>query len=496
MREKVLQHIRDKVLLRAGDRVVVAVSGGADSVALLRVLLELRAELGIVLSIAHFNHGLRDASAADEAFVAALAKKHKLEFFAGHGDVRDHASASKLGIEGAGRALRYRWFTALATEQRLNAIATAHTLDDQAETVLLKFLRGAGTRGLAGIYPIVQLQTPGAKAQIFGKDGYGTPEGVPLQNSANSLHVIRPLLCVSRSEVELYLAAVGQTWREDESNLDRRFLRNRVRHELLPLLERDFNPNIRRALSDLAEISRGEEAYWQEETEDQWIPRVLGSDRNEGADASSFAGTSSFRSRLQLNDFARIPLALQRRLLKRFAEQQQIMLDFEHIERLRRCALGELSKVGLPGDRVAFCAGRELSIRPALSKEVPTSYSYRLMVPGRVYIAELGLTVRADAVPADFAAELPVNDLLSSDLVGPELIIRNWLAGDRFNPVHGGSEEKLKRLFLERKIPAEQRPTWPVAVNGDQIVWVRGFPVAKAFRWRRGGAIKIEVSVG
>src|SRR5271166_2552849 len=140
--------------MRAGDRVAVAVSGGADSVALLRVLRELRPELGIVLAVAHFNHGLRgEQSAADEAFVAELAKQHGLQFFAGHGDVRSHASAAKLSIEAAGRELRYRWFAQLAREQRFDCIATAHTRDDQAETVLLKFLRGAGTRGLAGIYP-------------------------------------------------------------------------------------------------------------------------------------------------------------------------------------------------------------------------------------------------------------------------------------------------------------------------------------------------------
>ena len=140
--------------MRAGDRVGVAVSGGADSVALLRLLLELRADLGVVLAVAHFNHRLRgEDSEADEAFVADLARQQGLEFFAGRADVRDHARASKSSIEAAGRELRYQWLTRLAGEQRFDSIATAHTLDDQAETVLLKFLRGAGTRGLAGIYP-------------------------------------------------------------------------------------------------------------------------------------------------------------------------------------------------------------------------------------------------------------------------------------------------------------------------------------------------------
>src|ERR1700690_1914291 len=156
VRSPVLHSIRERGLMRAGDRVAVSVSGGADSVALLRVLLELRAELGIVLLVAHFNHVLRgEASDADQAFVAALAREHSLEVFIGHDDVRNHAIQSKLTLEAAARELRYRWITSLAESHQINVIATGHTLDDQAETVLLKLLRGAGTRGVAGVFPEV-----------------------------------------------------------------------------------------------------------------------------------------------------------------------------------------------------------------------------------------------------------------------------------------------------------------------------------------------------
>src|SRR5271165_4532483 len=226
--------------MRAGDRVAVAVSGGADSVALLRVLLDLRGELGIVLAVAHFNHQLRgNDSEADEAFVADLARHCGLEFFAGRADVREHAVNSKQSVEAAGRELRYQWLRRLAEEQRFDAIATAHTLDDQAETVLLKLLRGAGTRGLAGIYP-----------ELFAGE-------------QRKVRIVRPMLCITRDEVESYLTSLGQSWREDESNLDRRIARNRVRHDLLPLLAREYNPNIRQVLSDTAELARAEEEYWQ-----------------------------------------------------------------------------------------------------------------------------------------------------------------------------------------------------------------------------------------
>jgi len=318
VREKVLRNILERKLLRAGDRVAVAVSGGADSVTLLRVLLGLRSELGIVLAVAHFNHGLRgEQSAADEAFAAELAKQRELEFFSGHADVGKHAHDSKLSIEAAGRELRYRWFEQLAREQRFDCIATAHTLDDQAETVLLKFLRGAATPGLAGIYPVV---------------------------SREAFRIVRPLLCVSRDEVEGFLTSLGQTWREDESNLDRRFLRNRVRHELLPLLEREYNPNLRRLLSDLAGVFQAEQKYWE-----PLVERRL--QMNSSGD-------------LILEGFAALPIALQRRVLKSFGESSGPALDFEHVEKLRRCALGKRRKAELPGERIAERAHGTLKIRP------------------------------------------------------------------------------------------------------------------------------------
>jgi tRNA(Ile)-lysidine synthase len=537
--EKTIRYICEQSLLHAGDRVAVAVSGGADSVALLRVFLELRAELGIVLAVAHFNHGLRDEALADEAFVAEIAKERGLQFFLGRADVRDHAFTSKLSIEAAGRELRYRWFSSLAEEQRLDAIATAHTLDDQAETVLLKLLRGTGTKGLAGIYPVVRLEASGAKAQSSQEGPDDAPEGAPLQDMSEAgsdgvtlqgaviglnLRIIRPLLQVTRDEVEGYLTSLGQSWREDESNLDRRFLRNRVRHELLPLLEREFNPNVRQTMSDLAEIARGEEEFWQNlvdrEVQARLTPAnapmvkpLLSRSLDAGLNArsstelpgNSFSdpqpaasteprGAATAPCRLDLNGFAQLPLALQRRLLKRFAGRQGLALDFEHIERLRRCALGEVSKAELPGGNIALRLGLSLDLRPPSSPAPGISYRYLLPIPGEVHVAELGLTLRAAIVPAKFAQEPAPGELLGLDLIGSELTVRNWLPGDRFWPSHSRSDEKLKRLFAEQHIPAGARPTWPVILSGSEIVWVRGFLVGNAYRWKGvGEAVRVEV---
>ena len=505
--------------MRAGDRVAAAVSGGADSVALLRMLLELRAELGIVVSVAHFNHALRgEASDADEAFVAELTRQHDLEFFSSRTDVRDHALTSKLSLEAAARDLRYRWLGSLPELHNLNEVATGHTLDDQAETVLLKFLRGAGTRGLAGIYPEIAsgakqiaqgrkagmssaeadsfLRTNGLEAGLKARTTRtsllsATSEGLDVFQSAEcgpegplnrdscqpGACIVRPLLGVTREEVEKYLAALGQTWREDESNLDHRFARNRLRHELLPLLEREYNPNIRQVLSDAAELSRAEEEYWQALVERELQDRMAA-------------------QRLRLMNFRALPLALQRRLLRRFVETANLALDFEHVEKLLRCALGELPKAELPGGWLAVRQGGCLELLAPQVEPPFSSYQYTLPVPGEVHIAEIGLTVRCIPVPQEFAKEEPPGSLLCTELLGPELIVRNWRPGDRFWPVHSKSEEKLKRLFSEKHVPAGQRPRWPVVLKGEQIVWVRGFPVSRAFAWSGSGdAVRIELLV-
>ncbi len=559
MREKVLHYIRDQKLMRAGDRVAVAVSGGADSVALLRLLLELQSELGIVLAVAHFNHGLRgEASLADEAFVAELVKEHALDFFARHGKVRDHAFARKLSLEAAGRELRYRWFGDLAGEQRFDAIATAHTLDDQAETVLLKFLRGAGTRGLAGIYPVLTLgvlsmrvqdglpsqdevrnqdqspnkhqpadnpqpankdqlanegevrnqhqtpnkagqlnQQPGAQGTEARRAGSAVSPGrkpwVQPQNEDESrrdgtvslhspIRVVRPLLQIARAEVEAYLTSLGQPWREDESNRDRRFLRNRVRHELLPLLL-EYNPNLRQTLSDAADLSRAEDEYWQALVGRELASRINPAPDDDAATAKQFS----------LDAFAQLPTAVQRRLLKRFTELQGLTLDFEQVENLRRCALGETATAELPG-AVALRIGGSLQVSPPRQEHTAVSnYEYVLPVPGQVRIHELGLTLRALTIPEQFVREAADDCLLRAAALAPHLIVRNWRPGDRFRPAHRRSAEKLKRLFAEKHIPTDQRPSWPVVLSSEEIVWVRDFPMAHEYVWKgQGPAVKIE----
>src|SRR3989442_1751530 len=350
--QSLLHYVRRNQLLKAGQRVGVAVSAGADSVALLRLLLDLRKELGIVLSVIHFNHKLRGAEAdSDEQFVTDLARQYKLQLHRASEDVEGYAAQQHLSLEAAGREMRYGYFSRLL-ERDLDRIATAHTQDDQAETVLLKIVRGAGTRGLAGIYP-----------------------RLPVQGSQFSEKtVVRPLLGTGRRELEAYLRALGQDWREDSSNRDLRHSRNRVRHGIVPRLERHLNPAVRETLAEVAEIGRAEEEYWAQE-----VGRVLPLAWGRG------------EATLKLTALAGLPLGLRRRVVRAAGESLGLQLEFGHVEDVLQVTRdAEQGKSGtLPGGWVVSRNATELRFACAASSgKANLDYEYCLPIPGRIKVAE------------------------------------------------------------------------------------------------------------
>ena len=443
--QSLLHYIRRNQLLKAGHRVGVAVSAGADSVALLRLLLDLRKELGIVLSVIHFNHKLRGAEAdADEQFVTDLARQYKLQLHRASEDVEGYAAQQHLSLEAAGREMRYGYFSRLL-ERDLDRIATAHTQDDQAETVLLKIVRGAGTRGLAGIYP----QFPVQGSQFSEKT------------------VVRPLLGTGRRELEAYLRALGQGWREDSSNRDLRHSRNRVRHGIMPRLERHLNPAVRETLAEVAEIARAEEDYWQQQVALVLLQVWKGSALKLGV----------------LNDF---PLGLQRRVVRAAGESLGSQLEFAHAEDILRVAGdAELGKSGmLPGGWTVSRTPTELRFDRADSGKASSDYEYCLRVPGRIKVPETGTWFEA-ALVSPRGGYNP-DHLLDSAMLGKELRVRNWRAGDRFWPAHTKSPKKIKELLQELHITGSERKLWPVVVQGADVVWVRGFPVPAHLRIREG----------
>jgi tRNA(Ile)-lysidine synthase len=439
-------------------------------VALLRVLLALRKDLGVVLSVAHFHHGIRGADAdADQQFVENLAESFQLEFFLGAGDVPAHAREHKASVETAARDLRHRWFAELIEEGKADKVATAHTLDDQAETVLMRVVRGAGARGLAGIFP-----------------------------AQEEKHLVRPLLEISRREVEAYLNSLSQPWREDLTNKDLSHFRNRVRHELLPQLEKDFNPAIRQTLADLAEIARGEAEYWDLELR-SLLPKLV----RQGKPSRSGRTTSGEAARtlaLDLAAFCAVPQAMQRQVLQGLARQFEVPLEFRHIQQLTEMTEEKATsrRLFLPGGLTVMRTFRELQFSRTTEDVTSSNYQYSLPVPGEVAVPELGSRVRARIVSAgsDMISGYNPDSLLDRSLLAPRLTVRNWRAGDRFFPAKTRSPKKLKELLQPgragQQLSAEQRKSWPVVESGGQIVWVRGFRVPEAWMPRDGDAVLIE----
>src|SRR5438552_5350976 len=473
--QRVTRYIRRHKLLNPGDRVGVAVSGGADSVALLRLIMELRTELGVVLSVVHFNHKLRGLEAdADEQFVADLGSQNKLGFHRESGDVAAYSAAKRLSIETAAREMRYEFFRRLLLEGRMNRVVTAHTLDDQAETVLLRVVRGAGTRGLAGIYP--QLSVSSSQFSVGGQASVADRQQV-------CSSIVRPLLGVRRKELEAYLIAEGQRWREDSSNRDLQHARNRVRHGILPRLERNLNPAVREILAEAAEIARAEEEYWNAE-----VGRILEGSR-ERRRSQGEAGAA-----VGLENFVALPLALQRRLVRAAAENFGLRLEFRHVEEiLELISNGCPGKAALPDGWMASIDKGELKFEPApqISESI-RGYQYLLPVPGKVPVPETGTLFEAMLISAEKRAACNA-ELLDSGAAAGELTVRNWRPGDRFWPAHTKAPKKVKELLQEKHVTGEERKLWPVIVSGDEIVWVRGFPTPA--RLQPGQAVKNVIAI-
>ena len=485
--QSVLAYVRKNGLLRPGDRVGIAASGGADSVALVRLMLEFRDELGIVLSLVHLNHKLRGpASDADEEFVRELAERHGLPIWAESRDVKALAIDTKRGLEAAAREARYEFFQR-TLESSLNRIATAHTLDDQAETVLLKLARGAWTRGLAGIFPqVVVARSPLALEETASRvqpafstsDLGGRKPETDLFPGAGSgaRSIIRPLLGTRRSQLRRYLAELAQDWREDATNRDMQHTRNRIRRHVLPLVERELNPSVSEVLGDTAQVARAEEEYWAGE-----IRRLLPGVWSRGRQCGGI---------LKHSLVASYPLAVQRRLLRAAAESVGLGLDFHHVEG----ALGLESEgacFALPGDWLVQRRGDEL--RFCRSVDPVADYEYPLPVPGRVSVTEINLEIEIVLVDASSATEpYDPRDGIDFEVARRGLVLRNWRSGERFWPLHTKQPANIKELLQARHITGERKKLWPVVSNGSEVIWMRGFGVRRDFQARGPQVIVIQ----
>lgn len=450
----------DLSLLVPGMSVVVGLSGGADSVALLRALTAGATELGLVVSAAHLHHGLRGAEAVgDLEFCRDLAAKLGVPFHEGRVDTGAAAEPdpktgkSRETIEEAARRLRYSWFRQLLSEGRPHAVvATAHTLDDQAETVLAKFLRGAWTEGLSGIYP-----------KLEGSKGAGC--------------IIRPLLATTRAEIETYLCALGQDWREDSTNKHLSFTRNRIRHELLPVLE-GWNPRLREHLAQMAELARDEVAWWDAEVSRLAPQLILPGRPVRGGGRASGAGLAAGIA-LDFMRLAALAPALQRRLLRHAAGQFGVALDFTATQSLRSLALSGRAgqKLELPNGLRAERTPREiqLSLGP---NSAPRSKSadrfvpeYNCSIPGQIDAPGFGLLLRIE-----FTTQAPPKSgkEIRSGAAPQSVTLRNWRPGDRVTLRYSSGPRKVKEVLERLRVTGSDRSLWPVLEFDGRIVWMKG----------------------
>ena len=433
MLEQVAETISRYNMFERGDTVGVAVSGGADSVCLLHVLLELAPRWALRLRVLHLNHCLRVQASLDDArFVREMAGRLGLDVDVQETDVGLLRAGSGENLEQLARRIRRQFFRERLEAGLVNRVALGHTRSDQAETVLFRILRGCGATGLAGILPV-------------------TKEGV-----------VRPLLDVDRKAVERFLQKRNILWREDASNRDPAFARNRIRHHLLPALTESWNPSLTDSLAHMATLVQDEERYWELE-----IERVAGR-------VLLRRGTALL---LRVTDLRSLDLPVARRLLRRAIRDVKgdlLGIEFKHIEGI----LGLADQTG--GEGGLEIPGLELRrsfdwirLAPKGSQTVDRDCGFclELPVPGNILLPGAG-TFLAIEVSEDPRAGSPG---LDGDRLPRRLAVRNWRPGDRYRPLGHARPVSCKTLFQKHKVPSWERRYWPIVVVGEIIVWARLF---------------------
>ena len=437
--EKFIRAVKTHTLLDRGDRVVVAVSGGADSVALLSLLLEVRAQFELDLIVAHLNHNLRGQSSdEDQEFVRILAHRLGAGFICERIPT-EHVSTRNESLENWARERRYAFLSKAAGAVHAQKVALGHTMSDQAETLLMRLLRGSGTVGLSAM---------SYKREVF----------------------IRPLLSIERHEILEYLTLRGVTWREDASNLDTRFLRNKLRQELIPSLKDRYNPKIVPLLAGTAAILREESEAMR-----YWAAEVF--DREAIVDGN--------RVIWDVNTLVSLPSGLQKRLVRLSLERliprnhnlsAQDVASITHL--VGEARSGKFIQTG------HFRCFREFNrlLFEAAPSPAPEKFCYALRIPGRIELPQTGTCFEAKLEPSP--EDSVVLNRWELFLSKPELeagfFVRNWEPADVYFAPGSNSPKRVAKMFAQRKIPRRCRASWPVVVLANRVVCVRNVPFCTA----------------
>jgi len=456
--EGVKRFISANNMIEDGEMVVAAISGGPDSLSLLYALYYLRGELHFTLHVAHLDHKFRGVESAEDAlFVKEHACTLGLAITLEEVDVPRLANESKLSDETAARKARYEFYERVAAEVGASKIALGHNADDQAETVLMRLLRGAGSHGLSGIPRIRE-----------GK-------------------YIRPLLSTPRSKIEGFLSDFNLSPRQDASNEKPIYLRNKIRLELLPLLESEYNPSIKRVLNRTAEILR---------SEDDFLDGMARESLND-----CMINQQNGLIEIDIAKLKKYDIALQRRILRHgIADVIGGVRDigFERIESILFLISSDQpnNSLSLPHNLNITKSYDKLAICKRLYADESAFFEYELNVPGKTRLSELNATV---VIELDVNSEIKPKDRFQETfdfdkIAQPLLQIRNRRNGDRFQPLGMCGTKKLKDFFIDEKVPLKLRDRIPILVNGDDILWVVGYRISDKFKITSSTKRKLTVT--
>lgn len=437
-------------MLSPGETVVVGVSGGSDSVGLLYILAELQ-EYGLKLIVSHLNHGIRaEEGKRDAGFVETIAKRLNLPFEIQNADAPGFKQEPNLSLEEAARILRYRFFKEVMKKHGAQKIATGHTVDDQAETVLMRLIRGSGALGLSGIPPV--------------------SEGC----------IIRPLIETPESEIEEYLKSNGVGWIEDSSNRAKVFLRNRIRHALVPELEK-YNPRIKETLARTGELLRTQEDFIADRA-NNWVEYVFQS----VSEDELLGKASNYRAIPEALRFAFLRIAIEK------IKGDLRRVSFKHISSVDELLTSETpsGEISLP-DGITVAKGYDLFLVTRKSK-LGQGFSYTVNSIGKWDFPYTGFEIEITGVES-LGGEDEFTALLNPDSVNFPIEVRNFRQGDRFIPLGMSAFKKVKRFFIDEKVPRFLRNRIPIFLTGGEIMWVGGMRIDERFKVKGERAVRIRL---
>lgn len=482
--EKVINTIHKYSMLSQGDHVLVGLSGGPDSVCLLIILNTVRPKFNITLSAAYIDHGLRPAETPYEIdFCKELCNSYDIPLIIKSIDVKSYAKEKKLNKQEAARELRYKAFDEITYEKVANKIALGHNADDQAETLLMRLFRGTGPSGLSGIPPVRSLES-GALQKV--KDFLETPVGVRDQELRKKISIIRPLIETERHEIEKFLETEGIGFVIDSSNLKKEYLRNKIRHLIIPVIK-NINRDVIHTLSRTADIFRDEERYFEILVTKTLMKLIT---RKTDNTIELFSGP------LEAMD-----TVILRRVLRRAINETKGLrgIGFIHIEEII-----SLIKSGKSGDRIYL--PKDIRVIKGYSTVIITSEkperlgTYIMNTPGEIILKESSIVIRSEIIeniselrtarlssPKSPNSKLFYGDgkkivVIDADKAHFPLVIRGRQQGDFFYPIGFGKKKKLQDYFVDEKIPRDERDRVPLLVSDNDIVWVIGHRLDERYK--------------